>query len=65
MYLVVESEAVAMVGRLQPRCSINENKYVIAVMFLEELRKEHLGESLCSRRIEANMEQPIGRRINR
>ncbi|GGL41608.1 hypothetical protein GCM10009037_26510 [Halarchaeum grantii] len=54
-----------MAGRLQPRRAIDEKKLVIDEMFLAEFREEHLGKSLCSRRIETNMEQAIGRWINR
>jgi hypothetical protein len=46
---IVESEAVAVPGRLQPRRSIDEKHGVIHEIFLTEFREEQLGQRVCSR----------------
>jgi hypothetical protein len=40
---MLESERVAMAGRLQPGCAIDKKDRVVDEMFLAEFREEHLG----------------------
>ena len=56
---VLESESKAVAGRLQPRCSVDEKDRVVDEMFLTKFREEHLGECLCSRREQADVEQAV------
>jgi len=57
---VLESEPVAMAGRLQPRSTVNEKGCVVNLMFLAELREKHQRNCVVSRRIKSDMEQAVG-----
>lgn len=52
---VLESEAMSVAGRMQPRCLIDQEGRVIDEMFLLEFCKEHLGQCLSSGRKEPQM----------
>ena len=57
MCFMLESEAVPMTGRLQPRRSVDEKERVVDEMFLAEFGEEHLSDRLISRRGELNVQQ--------
>jgi len=54
-----------MAGCLQPRRSIDEKERIIDVMFFAGFREDHLGQSLCSCRLDVSLEQAIGLGIDR
>lgn len=55
---MVESEAVPVTGRLQPRCYV-ENDRVVDEMVLAQFVEDHLSQHLYSRRIEPHVEQSV------
>jgi hypothetical protein len=54
-----ESESVAMAGRLQPWCAVNEDDCVVNLLFLTQFGEKQLCECLRSDRIEPHMEQAV------
>ena len=62
---VLESEPESVAGGLQPRCTVDENGRVVDEMFLTEFRKERLGQRLCSRRKQIDVEQAVSIWIDR
>jgi hypothetical protein len=64
MCFMLESQSVAVTNRLQPWCSVNEKNGVLNLMFLTEFREKHLGQRLCSRRIQPNVQQAVRCRID-
>lgn len=62
---MLESEVLAMAGRVQPGRSIDQEERVGDEMFLTEFCEEHLGERLSSGREEPKVQYTVCGRINR